>query len=343
MEMKPQMPKLSIIVVVYCMSRQAMNTLYSLSVRYQQNVSESDYEILVMENLSADNLDPSAVQALGDNIRHFRRDETSASPVNAINEGFREAHGAFIGLIIDGARMVTPRVVEYALMASRISANALVAVPAFNLGPHLHYLHLDCDYGEEQEQNLLEEARWQHNGYRLFDIGNLGEANPRGLFQPFLENNCYFTSRDNFAAIGYADERFQYPGGGSLNLHMFRSVGMLPQCEPYFVISGEGTFHQFHGGVTTAQIEGRQALLTRFREQLESVWGGRFPALEREPLLIGAVTSHAQRLLHYSSVRGQKRFNRLHEKRYVFCQDDLQRTHFYYQRDASDIIRCDPR
>ena len=60
MEMKPQMPKLSIIVVVYCMSRQAMNTLYSLSVRYQQNVSESDYEILVMENLSADNLDPSA-------------------------------------------------------------------------------------------------------------------------------------------------------------------------------------------------------------------------------------------------------------------------------------------
>ncbi|HSC75789.1 MAG TPA: glycosyltransferase [Pseudomonadales bacterium] len=337
------MPKLSIIVVVYRMSRQAMNTLYSLSARYQRNVNEADYEIVVMENLSTDNLDPAAVQALGGNIRHYQRTEPSPSPVNAINEGFREARAPFIGLIIDGARMVTPRVVEYALVASRMSANALVAVPAFNLGPHLHYQHIDCDYGEAQEQQMLEQTAWQDNGYRLFDVGNLGEANPRGIFQPFLENNCYFTSRDNFAAIGYADERFQYPGGGSLNLHMFRSIGMLPQCEPYCVMAGEGTFHQFHGGVTTAQVEGRTALLTQFREQLESIWHGRFPALEREPFLIGAATSHAQRLLHYSSVRGQKRFNRLHEKRCIFCQDDRSRSHFYYQSDSSDITRCDPR
>src|SRR6478735_404089 len=128
------MPRLSIIVVVYRMPRQAMNTLYSLSARHQRNVSEADYEILVMENLSADNLDPQAVQALGSNIRHYRRTESSHSPVNAINEGFREARAPFIGLIIDGARMVTPRVVEYALMAARISANALVTVPSFNLG-----------------------------------------------------------------------------------------------------------------------------------------------------------------------------------------------------------------
>lgn len=337
------MPRLSIIVVVYRMSRQALNTLYSLSVRHQRNVNERDYEILVLENLSDDNLDQEAVLALGNNIRHFRREESSPSPVNAINEGFREARAPFIGLIIDGARMVTPRVVEYALAASRMSANALVAVPAFNLGPHLHHQHVDCGYDETQEQQLLAAVHWQQNGYRLFDISNLGEANPRGLFQPFMENNCYFTSRDNFAAIGYADERFQYPGGGSLNLHMFRAVGMLPQCEPYCVMAGEGTFHQFHGGVTTAQVAGRQLLLEQFRAQLESIWGGRFPALEREPFLIGAVTSHAQSLLHYSSVRGQKRFNRLHENRCVFCQDDLDRSHFYYQRDADDITRRDPR
>jgi glycosyltransferase involved in cell wall biosynthesis len=337
------MPRLSIIVVVYRMSRQAMNTLYSLSARHQRNVTEADYEILVMENLSTDNLDPPTVQALGNNIRHYRRDESSPSPVNAINEGFRESRAPFIGLIIDGARMVTPRIVEYALMASRMSANTLVAVPAFNLGPYLHHQHLDCDYGEKQEQQLLEQSHWQSNGYRLFDIGNLGEANPRGLFQPFMENNCYFTSRDNFSAIGYADERFQHPGGGSLNLHMFRSIGMLPQCEPYCVMAGEGTFHQFHGGVTTAQVEGRTELLVQFREQLESIWNGRFPALEREPFLIGATTSHAQRLLHYSSVRGQKRFNRLHEKKTLFCQDDLLRKNYLYQADSSTFIRCDPR
>lgn len=337
------MPRLSIIVVVYRMPRQAMNTLYSLSARYQRNVSEADYEILVMENLSDDNLDPEAVQALGNNIHHYRRNETSVSPVNAINEGFHEARAPFIGLIIDGARMVTPRVVEYALMASRISANALVTVPAFNLGPHLHYQHLDHGYSEKQEQQLLDQSHWQNNGYRLFDISNLGEANPRGLFQPFMENNCYFTSRDNFSAIGYADENFQHPGGGSLNLHMFRSIGMLPQCEPYCVMAGEGTFHQFHGGVTTAQVEGRTELLASFQAQLESFWNGHFPALEREPFLIGATTSHAQKLLHYSSVRGQKRFNRLHEKETVFFQDDLGRNSFFYQADSSTFTRCDPR
>lgn len=341
--MKPQMPKLSIIVAVYHMSRQAMNTLYSLSACHQRNVSEVDYEILVMENLSADNLDPVAVQALGSNIRHFRREEISPSPVNAINEGFREARAPFIGLIIDGARMVTPRVVEYALAASRMSPNALVTVPAFNLGPYLHHKNVDHDYGESQEQQILEQSRWKNNGYRLFDISNLGEANPRGVFQPFMENNCYFTSRDNFAAIGYANTCFQYPGGGALNLHMFRSIGMLPQCELYCVMAGEGSFHQFHGGVTTAQVERREELLKNFQEQLENLWGGHFTALEREPFLIGAVTSHAQGLLHYSSIRGQKRYNRLHEQMTIFCQDDRERKKYCYQADSREFTRCDPR
>lgn len=336
-------PSLSIIVIVYRMSRQAMNTLYSLSARYQRNVSESDYEVVVVENLSDDPLNAEAVTALGSNIRYIARAETSPSPVNAINTGFQLAQGHNIGLIIDGARMVTPRVVEYALAALRATPHALVAVPAFNLGPHLHYQHLDCQYDETVEQQLLEQTHWKNNGYRLFDISNLGEANPRGLFQPFMESNCYFTSHDNFAAIGYADKRFQYPGGGSLNLHMFRSIGMLQQCEQYWLMVGEGNFHQFHAGVTTAQVENRDNLLTQFREQLESIWQGRFPALEREPLLIGAANSYSQRALHYSTVRGQKRFNRLHEKGCMFCQDDWQRARFYYQRDNDSITRFDPR
>lgn len=336
-------PKLSIIVIVYRMSRQAMNTLYSLSAQYQRNVSEDDYEVLVIENLSDDNLDPMAITALGSNFRHFPRHETSHSPVHAINAGFHAAQADFIGLIIDGARIVTPRVIEYALAAQRASANALIATPTFNIGPYLHYQNIDKQYDEAQEIQLLEQSNWKQNGYRLFAISNLGEANPRGLFQPFMESNCYFSSRSNFRAIGFADERFHLPGGGSLNLHMFRAIGMLDQCEQYWLMAGEGSFHQFHGGVTTAQTNERDALLAQFREQLESIWGGRFPALEREPLLIGATTSFAQEFLHYSSVRGQKRFNRLHEKRRVFCQDDWHRSRYYYQRDSDDIIKFDPR
>ncbi len=325
------------------MSRQAMNTLYSLSAQYQRNVCEADYEVLVMENLSDDALNATDVSALGNNFRYFPRHETSPSPVNAINEGFRAARAPFIGLIIDGARIVTPRVVEYALAVARTSKNPLIAVPTFNLGPYLHYQHIDFQYTEETEKQLLEQTHWKQNGYRLFDISNLGEANPRGLFQPFMESNCYFTSKENFAAIGYADERFQLPGGGSLNLHMFRSIGMLAQCSHYWIMIGEGSFHQFHHGVTTAQQNGRDATLEQFRVQLENIWQGRFPALEREPLLIGASNSHSQAFLRYSTERGKIRFNRLHEKRRVFCQDDWNRLCFVYQCDSEDITMFDPR
>ena len=50
-------PKLSIIVIGYKMAKQLVNTLYTLSEDYQQNVSAKDYEVIVVENDSTDTLD----------------------------------------------------------------------------------------------------------------------------------------------------------------------------------------------------------------------------------------------------------------------------------------------
>ena len=122
-------PVLSIIVVVYDMPRQAMNTLLSLALPYQKNVSTDDYEVIVVENQSANNLDVAAVAALGSQFRYFLREEKGVSPVPAVNFAFSQCRGSQIGLIIDGARMVTPRVVEYAMLGAKISAQALVMVP----------------------------------------------------------------------------------------------------------------------------------------------------------------------------------------------------------------------
>lgn len=321
------MPILSLILIVYDMPRQAMNTLYSLSARHQRNVGENDYELVVIENRSPRTLDPAAVATLGSNIHYTLRDEAGVSPAAAINEGLRQARGSCLGLMIDGARMVTPRVIEYALMAHRMAEHSLLAIPSFNLGFQLQHHHLDHGYDEATEQALLEQVRWQHNGYRLYDISCIGEANPRGVFQSFMESNCYFSSRKNFAAIGHADETFQFPGGGGLNLHMFRSLGMLPHCDPYFITPGEGTFHQFHGGVSTSQRDDREDMLVPPRIQLESHWGGQpFQALEREPILLGAVGQHAQPFLHYSAQRGWKRLNRLHKQQQAFWRDDATRS-----------------
>ena len=109
-------PKLSIIVVCYRMQTQIRNTIQSLSASYQNGVSESDYEVILLENSSDQEIDVAEIDALPANFRYLRREEASHSPAAAINEGFRLARGEFIGVMIDGAYMMTPGVVKFALL-----------------------------------------------------------------------------------------------------------------------------------------------------------------------------------------------------------------------------------
>lgn len=321
---------LSIIVVVYNMPRQAMNTLYSLSVPYQKNVSVSDYEVIVVENKSRHNLREQDVLDLGDNFKYFLRDEPGVSPVPAVNFGYEQAQGKFIGLVIDGARMVTPRVIEYTLLAFRMTKEALVMVPGYHLGEQDQKFHLDSGHTEEKEIAKLQELHWQENGYRLFQFAAWSSSNQRGYFQPMQECSCIFTSRKNFEAIGKADIRFDLPGGGSINLHIYRSLGLLPHSK-LFVLPGEGSFHQFHGGITTQQLadnDERQATLKRFDQQLDEIWQGEFKALTREPLMLGAVTRWAQPFLAKASEFASTRFHRLTLNGKPFWDDDACFDHF---------------
>lgn len=310
-------PRISVIVIVYNMVRQAMNTLYSLSTAYQRNVTASDYEVIVVENPSRATLDANAIAALPGQFRYFLQPPTtSQSPVGAINFGFEQARGQGICLMIDGARMVTPRILEYALQAQRIDPHALVAVPGYNLGIQDQRFHRDTGHDAIVEQRLLEHIAWQRNGYRLFDIASIGGANPKGFFHPLMECNCVFTSAANFEAIERANTDFQLPGGGSINLHVYRQLGLLPASQHYFLMPGEGSFHQFHGGITTAQWDDLSEVLETHRKQLHSYWPGGFHSLRREPMLLGAVGSHAQRFLQFSAHRAKQRFSRLkkHDK-----------------------------
>jgi glycosyltransferase involved in cell wall biosynthesis len=320
----PANPKLSIIVIAYRMQRQAMNTLYSLSAHYQKNISVDDYEVIVVENRSDENLDEHSIRQLLPNSRYFLRDESGVSPVHAINFAFAQCRAQMIALMIDGARLLTPRVLEYALMAQRIDTNALIAVPGYNLGPAEHQHATHHAYTQQQEIASLERIKWKDNGYRLFEISSLGGANPTGVINPLLESNCVFASRTCFEKIGYADTEFTYPGGGSLNLHLFRSLGMLPETNRYFILAGEGSFHQLHGGVTTQAREDREQMLKQFARQVNKRWGV-FSVLKREPILLGAVPSHAQRFLKYSCDEAVVRFKRLDENHTPHWVDDLTR------------------
>jgi len=302
-------PLLSIIVIAYDMPRQALNTLTSLSPGYQEGVSADDYEVILVENRSRRNMDATAIAALPGNFRYFLRDELGVSPAAAINFGFAQACGKFIGLMIDGARMVTPGVVRYALMAFRASEDAMVVVPGYHLGENEQQFHLTYGHSEEKEQALLNEIDWQHNGYCLFDISNLSEANRRGVFHPFMECNCLFFSADVFRDIGQADERFNLPGGGALNLYIYRHIALHSRTEA-FVLAGEGSFHQLHGGVTTSESEGREHILERQSAQLTELLGYSFTSPKIEPVLLGKIRHPAMRYLALSVERGGERLVR---------------------------------
>lgn len=288
-------PSLSVIVIVYDIPRQAMNTLRTLAADYQR-VRDDAYEVIVVENRSARTLDRDAVEALPGCFRYFLRDEPGVSPAAAINFAFAQARGQFIGLLIDGARMVTPGVVGFAQMAFRFTSAALVCVPGYHLGPEQHQGDPQCGYTEAEEIALLDRTDWHANGYGLFEIACWSGANPGGFFLPMLESNCLFMSAALFREIGQADERFALPGGGALNLYIYYKAALHPRSRS-FVLAGEGSFHQLHAGVTTSASEHRNEMLASFRCQLLEMVGDAYHAPRVEPIVLGRLRAPAMPFL----------------------------------------------
>lgn len=291
------------------MSAQLENTLLTLAPGYQQGVDKDDYEVIVLENNSNDSLSPDRVAALPDNFRYVLRDEPAVSPVYAVNEGFSLCRAPLICLMIDGARMVSPGIIHTALQAYTISQNAIVAVPGYHVGQEEQHLVAGEQDQAAYESGLLNSVDWRGNGYELFSISTFSGANRRGYLNPIMECNCLFASADNFAAIGHANTKFQLPGGGSINLHMYRSLGMLPESE-FYVLPGEGSFHQYHGGVTTSSYEKREADIAEHKVQLHSFWPGGFHSLRRDASLLGHVAPQANTFLVASLQHSQRRSTR---------------------------------
>lgn len=318
--------KLSIIVIAYNMPRQAYNTLYTLSRAYQKNIDKIDYEVICVENRSKNCLDEKQVKALGYEFKYFLRDEQSKSPVAAMNFALAQSSGTNICMMIDGARMVTPRVIEYMAMAFRAEKNSLVAVPGYSIGWQDQHYNKNNQYDEEIEQNLMQAINWQVNGYRLFDISVLSGANINGVYNPYMECNCLATSKENFEKIGNIDESFQQPGGGSINLHLFRQLGLISKPYPLFILASEGSFHQYHGGITTSQWEDLAETLAAHRAELHSHWPKGFSSLTRAPTHLGAMSPHAYEVLKFSNYKAMKRFIRLEKEKSPFWRDDNENT-----------------
>jgi hypothetical protein len=69
-----------------------------------------------------------------------------------------------------------------------------------------------------------------------------------------LESNALFLSRTLWDELGGYDEAFQEPGGSVVNPDTLIRAVALPGAQLIRIL-GEGTFHQFHGGLSTSTQE----------------------------------------------------------------------------------------
>jgi len=267
--------KLSVILVSYDMEREIPRTLQSLARDYQHGARDLNYEVLLIDNGSPVPLDEQTWEGIDVPVRLICVPNASPSPARAINMALAEATGEIVCLMIDGAHLLTPGVFRMALSAYQAFDNAVVAIRYFYLGVEEQPVSVTKGYDKQAEDKLLERIQWPWDGYRLFEISTPLRSGAKQLtwFNGMFESNCLFLKKSLFLELGGADERFDYSGGGFLNLDTFKRSVEVFGVTPIQII-GEGSFHQLHGGITTnGDGETRAALLDKYREQYARIRG----------------------------------------------------------------------
>jgi len=264
---------LSVVVVVYNIPREAPRTLFSLSADYQRHIAPEDYEVIVVDNGSNPPLDPEIVKNLAGDFRLIRIDRASPSPAPAVNVGIKAARGDVIGVMIDGARIVTPGLLHFAAHGARLYKRAIVASLGWYLGYDYQRWSMLAGHTREREDALLDSIGWPQDGYRLFEIATMDEPSEDGWLAPLSESNGLFLSRQTWNLLGGMDERFDLPGGGLVNLDTYSRALQLTDAQLVIPL-GEATFHQLHGGVATNTPAAEFApILEPWLQQYEAIRG----------------------------------------------------------------------
>jgi glycosyltransferase involved in cell wall biosynthesis/tetratricopeptide (TPR) repeat protein len=292
-------PDVSVVVVVYNMAREAPRTLHSLSAAYQRHIDPDEYEVIVVDNGSDPPLDPKIVDGLSGNFRLIRIDHASPSPAQAVNRGLAEARGEVLGVLIDGARIVTPGLLHFARHGACLHEHAVVVAPGWYLGSDFQRWAMQCGYDQAREDALLAAIGWPQDGYRLFEIATPDESSSEGWLQPLAEANALFMRRRAWDTLGGVDERFDAPGGGFVNADTYARAMELPDAELVLLL-GEGTFHQLHGGIATnvSPQQFRDSNST-WEDQYEKIRGHRYQNYPptRPPMYVGTLPRPA--LAHF--------------------------------------------
>ena len=290
--------QLTVILIAYDMQREIPRTLQSLSRRYQHRAEALDYEVIVVDNGSPVALGEEVLDAIDVPARLVRIEDAHPSPAGAINHAAAMARGEVLCLMIDGAHLLTPGVFDLTFAALAAFDNAVVATRYFYLGPDEQNISITRGYDKSVEDALLEQIDWPADGYRLFEIGSpmWGGADTITWWNRMFESNCLFLRKSLFDAIDGADERFDAPAGGFLNLDLYKRAADAPGVTPVQLV-GEGSFHQLHGGTTTnVPMEARKAQTVTYREQYRQIRGHDEVVTHKDVHYLGHLPTQASKI-----------------------------------------------
>jgi len=291
---------LSVIMVVYDMREQALNTLRSLSPQQQHSGRTIPYEVIVVENQSSQMLSDNDLSGLDYTPRYYRHAPKAPSPVSAIHVGVQHAQGDYLGILIDGARITTPGIVRYAHELAQTQPDPIITVPSYHIGPDLQQFSTLKGYNEATEKALLDDIRWPEDPYQLFSISCFSGTSRAGFFAPAAESNCLFVSRHTFEQLSGYCQDFRSPGGGFANLDFYQRAIQHTQATP-FLLWGEGTFHQLHGGTTTSPAgTERDQLLQRFKQEYQDIRQQAFAVTPHHYCCVGSLRPEALPFVQHS-------------------------------------------
>jgi glycosyltransferase involved in cell wall biosynthesis len=241
--------RLSVVVVVYDMPNAAPRTLRTLAADYQRDLREDEYEVIVVDNGSRQPLPADVIASAAANVRFLSLASPQPSPAAAANLGLSLARGRIVALVLDGARLATPRLLSLGVRAAESHPRAVVTTRGWLLGRTVPTRFATGDAAAaDRTEAILRAVGWPSDPDRLLEVARLDGS--MGWFGLGFESSALFLPRALWDELGGLDERFDEAGGGFVALDLYARAVALPDCEPMLLL-GEATVHQPHGGAAT--------------------------------------------------------------------------------------------
>ncbi|MGJ3230738.1 MAG: glycosyltransferase family 2 protein [Oceanicaulis sp.] len=250
---------LAVVIVAYQMHRELPRTLLSLTPAYQRwRGAPARLQVIVVDNGSSPPLERDAYDAPGLDLTVIRPRAPTPSPAPALNTGLALADAPLVGAWIDGARLASAGLLQAVCDAAARAPVPVIAPLNWQLGPQRQFMASQTGYDQAVEDALLKSVSWPDQPDRLFDI-SICEVQPTAL-SPLLESNALFLHKTLWEALGGYDEAFDEPGGGCVNPDMLIRACGHPGAQLIRLVD-EATFHQFHGGVSTSDLDRAAAMM----------------------------------------------------------------------------------